>query len=252
MPRRTSLFVLNLRVRVDCMEFLMLVLYDAIAVAVLLISVNSCAKVGFAQTVTGIIGRIASFFGALFIGKAGSQLIYKLFLDNKILRFLEETVADSVSADDILESLSEAADTLPAFMANFYGLTSTELEESIGNSVLDAVTVLEQQIVEPAVTGFLHIVIFLIAFAVFSFLAKRFSEAVGFVFKLPIIKTADRFAGGLLGVVQGGINLYLIALVLRFVLYFLSDPPALFNESLIMDTLIWSRVYEFNPFEFLK
>ena len=168
------------------------------------------------------------------------------------MRFLQEVVGDNLSSSDIMESISEAANTLPTFMANFYGLTGSGLEDAIGDTVVGAVRALEQQIVEPAVTGFLHIVIFLICFAVLNFLAKRFSEAVGLVFKLPIIKTVDRFAGGLLGIVQGGINLYLIALVLRFVLYFISDPPMLFNEGLIMDTLIWSRVYEFNPFEFLK
>ncbi len=252
MPHRTSLFVLNLWVRDDCMEFLMLVLYDAIAVVILLISINSCAKTGFAQTITSILGRIASFFGALFIGKVSSQLIYTIFLEKRLMRFLQEVVGDNLSSSDIMESISEAANTLPTFMANFYGLTGSGLEDAIGDTVVGAVRALEQQIVEPAVTGFLHIVIFLICFAVLSFLAKRFSEAVGLVFKLPIIKTVDRFAGGLLGIVQGGINLYLIALVLRFVLYFISDPPILFNEGLIMDTLIWSRVYEFNPFEFLK
>ncbi len=236
----------------DLFEFLILVCYDAIAVAILLVSINSCAKVGFAQTITSIVGRIASFFAALFIGKASSQLIYTIFLEKRLMRFLQETVGENLSAADIMESISEAADTLPTFMANFYGLTGSGLEDAIGDTVVGAVRALEQQIVEPAVTGFLHIVIFLVTFVVLSFLAKRFSEAVGFVFKLPIIKTVDRFAGGVLGIVQGGINLYLIALVLRFVLYFISDPPALFNESVIMDTLIWSRVYDFNPFEFLN
>lgn len=236
----------------DILNFLMLVLYDAAAVVILLIAVSKCAKVGFAETITTILGRIASFFAALFLGKALSQLIYKVFLENRIYRFLSETIGENLSFSDVMESINEAAETLPPFMANFYGLTGNGLETAVGDTVIGAVRALEDQIVEPAVTGFLHIVIFLICFVVFNFLAKRFAEAVGVVFKLPVIKTLDRFAGGLLGVVQGGINLYLVALVLRFVLYFLSDPPALFNESMIMDTLIWSRVYEFNPFEFLK
>ena len=234
------------------MEFLLLICYDAIAVVILLLAVSKSARVGFAQTITAVLGRIAAFFAALFVGKAGSQLIYTLFLDNRIMRFLEETIADSATASEVLESISQAAETLPDFMANFYGLTGSQLESSVTDSVVGAVRALEEQVVEPAVTGFLHIVIFLITFAVLCFLVHHFSKAVGLVFKLPVIKTVDRFFGGILGILQGGINLYLIALLVRFALYFISDPPAFLNEGLIMDTMIWSRVYEFNPFEFLK
>lgn len=235
------------------MEFLCLVLYDAIAVVILLLSVSKSARIGFAETITSIIGRIAAFFAALFIGKAGSQLIYDLFLDQRIHRFLNETIADSVSAGDILNSIQEATESLPSFVVNLYGLSnSTYLEDAVNDSMVGAVRALEAQIVEPALTGFIHIVLFLLSFAVLCFLVHHFSKAVGFVFKLPVIKTVDRFLGGVLGVVQGGINLYLIALVLRFVLYFISDPPALFNEAMIMDTFLWSWIYEFNPFDFLN
>lgn len=234
------------------MEFLLLICYDAIAVVILLLAVSKSARVGFAQTITEVLGRIVAFFAALFVGKAGSQLIYTLFLDNRIMRFLEETIADSATASEVLESISQAAETLPAFMANFYGLTGSQLQSAVTDSVVGAVRALEEQVVEPAVTGFLHIVIFLITFAALCFLVHHLSKAVGLVFKLPVIKTVDRFCGGILGILQGGINLYLIALLVRFALYFISDPPAFLNEGLIMDTMIWSRVYEFNPFKFLK
>lgn len=234
------------------MNFILLICYDALAALILLLAINKSARLGFAQTIVGLLGQICSFFGALFLGKAGSRLIYQLFLGKRVLRFLEESLGDAVSANDIISSLSETADSLPTFLANFYGLSDDALQNSIGSTVRDAVQLLEEQVVEPAVTGFLHIVIFLIAFAVFSLLARHLAKAVGLMFKLPIIKTVDRFCGALLGILQGGINLYLLALLARLVLYFVNDPPGFFNERLIMDTLIWSRIYEFNPFTFLK
>ena len=235
------------------MELLILVLYDAIAVGILLMTVSKSSRIGFAQTITSFLGRIAAFFAALFVGKGGSRLIYKLFLDNRITKFLEESISDSASVGDIVESLEIAADTLPDFVANLYGISNKKfLEESIGDSIVDVVTVLEREIVEPAVTGFIHIVLFLITFAVLCFLVHHFSKAVGMVFKLPVIKTVDRFLGAILGILQGCINLYLVALLVRFILYFIGDPPALLNEHIIMDTFLWSRIYEFNPFDFLK
>ncbi len=235
------------------MELLILVLYDAIAVGILLMTVSKSSRIGFAQTITSFLGRIAAFFAALFVGKGGSRLIYKLFLDNRITKFLEESISDSASVSDIVESLEIAADTLPDFVANLYGISNKRfLEESIGNSIVDVVSVLEREIVEPAVTGFIHIILFLITFAVLCFLVHHFSKAVGLVFKLPVIKSVDRFLGAVLGILQGCINLYLVALLLRFILYFIGDPPAFLNENIIMDTFLWSKIYEFNPFDFLK
>ena len=67
-----------------------------------------------------------------------------------------------------------------------------------------------------------------------------------------MIQTLNRFLGAILGLVEGCIDLYLLALVLRLALYFIPDPPLYFNEGIIMDTILWSRVYRFNPFAFLK
>ncbi len=235
------------------MELLVYVLYDAIAVVILLMSISKTARVGFAQTITALVGRIAAFFGAMFIGKSGSRLIYDLFLGRRMEDFLEESIAGSTNIGDIVSSLQEAVDALPDFVANFYGLSShIDLEGALDTSIADVVSVLEEQLVEPAVTGFIHIILFLISFTVLCFLANHFAKAVGLVFKLPIIKTVDRFFGGLLGILQGGINLYLIALVVRFILYFVSDPPALLSESVIDETIIWSRIFYYNPFDFLK
>ncbi len=235
------------------MELLILVLYDALAVGILLLAVNKSARVGFAQTVTAFLGRIAAFFAALFIGKAGSQLIYRLFLKKGLTNFLRESIADSATVSDIAQSLELAADSLPDFVANFYGIGNSEtMLEALGGSLSDAVTVLEQQLVEPAVTGFLHIVLFLLSFFILSILVSNFAKAVGFAAKLPIIHTVDRFLGGILGILQGGINLYLIALAARFLLYFLGDAPAFFNEDIIADTFLWSRIYAFDPFDFFS
>ncbi len=235
------------------MELLILVLYDAIAVGILLLSVNKASREGFARTATAFVGRIAAFFASLFIGKAGSQIIYKLFLGKRIRTFIRDAVADSATVQDIVESIESAADTLPDFVANLYGLGDVDsFVDALNGSVFDVAAALEKQLIQPALTGFIHIVLFLISFAVLSILVHNFAKAVGFVFKLPIIHSLDRFMGAILGVIQGGINLYLICLAVRFVLYFISDPPALLNEGLIMDTFLWSRIYQFNPFTFLN
>lgn len=235
------------------MEVLIPVLYDALAVVILIVAVSRSSEKGFAATVTNIVGHVAAFFGALFVGKAGSQLIYSLFIQKKVLRFLKENLAGAIDIGDIADSLQSAADSLPGMVGNFFRLPALEqLEDQLGSSVSNAAVALEQGIIAPAITGFIHILLFLISFIAFCFLARYLSKAVGLAFSLPIIRTADRFLGGVLGLVQGGINLYLIALVARFVLYFVQDPPSFFNEAVIMDTYLWSWIYLFNPFSFLK
>ena len=235
------------------MEELIPVLYDAAAVIILIVALTKSANRGFASTVVNIVGHIAAFLGAMLIGKGASPLIYSLFIRGHVQNFLADNVSGAVSISQAMSEVYQAAESLPPVVANFFRVSDLEqLEASLGSTVTNILVTLEQEVIGPAITGFIHIILFLVAFTVLCFLARHIANAVGLVCRLPLVRTVDRFLGGALGVCQGGINLYLIALAARLVLYFIADPPEFFNESVIMDTFIWSRVYLFNPFGFLK
>ncbi len=229
------------------------VIYDIAAVILLLMAYSRGAQEGFAKTITNILGHIAAFFGALFVGKIGSALIYSMFLQERTLQFLRQNLMGSVDLSELVDNLQRASASLPLVVRNLFQVSDlTHLEGKLSSSMGNAAVVLEQELIGPAITGFIHIILFLIAFSILSFFAHQASNVVGGVCHLPVIRTADRFLGGLLGLLQGGINLYLIALAARFVLYFISKPPVFFNERIIMDTYIWRWIYQFDPFKFLQ
>lgn len=229
------------------------VLYDAAAVVLLLLAVSRGSAKGFARTTVDVLGHVAAFFAALIVGKSLSALIYSLFIGRPVNRFLEDALAQSIDNGDMLESLQAALDELPGFVAHFFsGANQTQLEHAVTGAVSNVVQSIEEAIVRPAITSFIYIILFFIIFAVLCFFVKRLASGVGLVFNAPILRPADRFLGGVLGLLQGGITLYLIALAAHFVLYFLQDPPRFFNERVIANTYIWSWIYNFNPFRFLQ
>ncbi len=234
------------------MNTLIPVLYDATAVVLLLLAVSRGSAKGFARTTVDVLGHVAAFFAALIIGKGLSAFIYNMFVGGPVNRFLEDTLAQAIDNGEFLPSLEAALEGLPPFVAHFFANTdSWQLESAFNGAVSDVVQSIEQTVVQPAITSFIYIILFVVLYAVFRFLVKRFASGVGLVFKAPLLRPADRFLGGVLGLVQGGITLYIISLAAHFMLYFLQDPPRFFNERVIASTYIWDWVYHFNPFQFL-
>lgn len=235
------------------METMLPIMYDLAAVVIVLLTVSYSSQKGFAATIVGVAGHIAAFFGASFLAKLGSQILYTTIIRGKVMEFLETRLFDAGEVGDLFSQLQEIVSELPKLAANIVssaGLDEAALSSAIGSTVSNAVKVLEQSVIRPAVTGFLSAALFVVLFFVFSILARSLTKAIRFVFRTPLLMPIDRFFGGVIGVAQAGIYLYLICVAFHLLFSFVGSMQYL-NQNIILDTFIWSRVYTFDPFSFL-
>ena len=147
-----------------------------------------------------------------------------------------------------MEQLQAAAAALPHISGNILG-TSIDLDAisaALANSTEQAVSVLEQNVIGPAIQGFVTAALFVLIFGVLGLLVRVLTSAVHFVFRSPILAPIDRFLGGAVGLVQASINLYLICMIFKLVFYLVGGMKY-FNQSIITDTLILSKFYNFDP-----
>lgn len=236
------------------MERFLPLIYDLMAVVIILVGIARGALRGFTATVVSLVGHLAAFLGALLLSKAGGQMIYQTVVRRHVLEFINQQITASPELGELLEQIGQMVQQMPRAAANILGLAGldeNQLAQTIGQTVSGAAAALEENIVGPAVVGFLAAALFVVLFAVFSFVARRLTSAAQWVCSIPGLQTMDRFLGGTLGLVQAGINLYLICIVVRLVLTFVAAPMEYLNLGIIQQTVIWSRVYYFDPFAFL-
>lgn len=228
--------------------------YDLAAVILLLITISRASKRGFTATIVTLVGNIAAFLGASFLSKAAAELLYKTVLHGQVSNFLETQLSGSSDLNELLQEITRMAEDLPRLAANITGITSlneASISEAIGGAMANVAQNLETTIIRPTVISFLSMIGFIILFAVFSFLVHRVADMVRWVCKIPGLQSVDRFLGGVLGLVQAGINLYLIGIAAHLILYF-AGPMRFLSESLIMDTYIWKWIYSFDIFQFFQ
>ena len=206
------------------MDKLVVLLYDLSAVLIILMTVAYSAQRGFATGIFRLLGRLAALFGSAFLAKNGAELIYDQFLKTEVTGFLNQNLQGGQLTDIISQALNSGAAQLTA--------------------------ALEQSVIGPAVRGALSAVIFSLCYLLLSGLVRLMTSAIHFVFHSPILLPIDRFFGAVMGFLQSCLNLYLICILFKLVFYLLGGMKYC-NQQIILDTMILSRFYTFDPLALL-
>ena len=70
------------------MDKLVVLAYDLAAVLIILMTIAYSAQRGFATGVVRLIGQLAAFFGAAYLSRWGSEIIYNQFFKTEVTAFL--------------------------------------------------------------------------------------------------------------------------------------------------------------------
>lgn len=228
------------------------IVYDLAAVVLILVVVTRNARRGFASTVVGIVGHLAALAGALFLANLGAKAIYQMFLHSRVQQLLEENLSLIASASPDLAQLEAAIEQtleqLPSFLVNASGLGSfgeSDLASLMAGGMAMTFEAVEETLVRPAVTGLVSLLLFVVLFAIFAFLARRLSGLAGWVCQNPLLQPADRFLGGVIGAGEALVELYLICVAMQLVLAFFGDMAYL-NRQILSDTIIWNWLGSFD------
>lgn len=220
------------------------IIYDILAVTIVIGCIKKGAKNGFAKTAVQTIGYICSAVAALVISSIAAALIYATAIEPAMISHLEESMQNSVDAESIVSSLTEAVEGLPAISGLLFDFSG--VAESLADSVsLDYLSIAEnvcESVMEPVLMPILKTLIFavmlIILLPIVSLIAKG-SKAVNDV---PIIGGANSFFGGVFGILNGILELCIGAVILRFVIS-AGIFPEYFSEEIISGTYLFKMIY---------
>ncbi|MBQ4128451.1 MAG: CvpA family protein [Ruminococcus sp.] len=219
-------------------------IYDIIVILIILISVVVGYKVGAAKTLLSLIGSIATFMLAVFLGDYLSNLIYDNFISQSIISSVTESL--SVNGSTI------SANTLPLFVRFAFGLTNTDLESLLSNAVNafpETVATSVESALKPVVISVLSFLFTSILFIVVYFLFRVLLLKVLLrIFKLPIIKGLNSILGVLCALINSVLLISFLAFLLKLIMPYLNNVPYIFSESIIYNSYIFYHFYSGNIF----
>jgi len=220
------------------------IIYDVLAVVIVINCISRGAKNGFAKTAVQTVGYVCSAIAALVVASIAAALIYSLALEPEIMTRIEEGISGAADAESVLNGVTSAIEGLPAIsglLFDFGGVAET-LAESFDLDYHEIAKNVSQTAIEPVVMPILRTVIFaftlIILFAAVSLIAKG-SKVVNDV---PVIGKANGFFGGIFGIVNGALELCIAAVILNAVIK-TGSFPEFFSEEIISKTILFRMIY---------
>lgn len=220
------------------------IIYDVLAIVIIINCIGKGTKNGFAKTAVQTIGYICSVIAAIVISSIAAALLYSTAIEPALVEHIEGSITNAADAADITARLTKAVENLPAIshlLFDFEGVAeslagSVSFDYSaIAENVSDAVI---RPVLEPLLKTVIFALVLIILFAVVAIVAKG-SKIVN---EVPIIGGANSFFGGVFGIANGVLELCIGAVILNMVIS-AGIFPEYFSEDIILKTHLFKIIY---------
>ena len=196
------------------------VIIDAIVVVILVAFTVYGAKRGLLRTLAGLLIVVVALVGASMLASTfsapGSKLVTPI-VQEYVTQKVEDAVTTQASA--VPEGDTDFLEEIPVEeLLTWLGLDEDvreNLAEKARENVRDTGASIALAVVESMVYWFVHSLLFVLAFIALVLLLKILVGAMGIMVKLPGLHGLNALGGGILGLVEGALLLFLAVWVAR-------------------------------------
>ena len=221
---------------------------DTILVAVVLISIIRAYIDGLFTAVIRLIGSLGSFYGAWYVSSTYSQMVFDKILRNALITrsysYLEQT-AQSIDIETALAQVigrwpQEFVDTILQKTQNSLSVLLTPTNESA--------VYLVDEFIAPIVVACISVIIFILCFIAIRFVCGVLAKMFKTLNKVPVLGFANRMAGGVAGIIIGGVNIILLSFLFSIIVIITGDSITWLNSQVIAGSQILALTGVINPF----
>ena len=214
------------------------VIFDAIALIVLISAVTVCARRGFVSSVLSAVLGVISVVLAVILSGPLAVFVYGAFLRGVIISSIENAVTEQLEAG--LIGAAGWLETLPSWAAALVpgGVNLPQI-----GSVLDVGPVVEELVdiaIADPIIMILRVLFMFVLFLIFWMIGRRVAFFFRRVDSIPLVGRLDTLLGGVLGVFWAAIILSWFAVCAVFYLAFSGGGGELINAQNLSGGFIFS------------
>lgn len=226
---------------------------DIIVIAALAIAFLRGIRKGFLGHIIGIVALLIGIFGGNYFAEKYAPKLAESFFMPWVSQKVEQAVSlTPFSPEKIIEYGDRAADEaeslltefldnidLPWFsLQNIHVSTITDFITSTADSAAQTGQKIQNATAAIIATKIAHMVIFIIAFIIVQSIAFYVLSIINKIFKLPIIGSVNRLAGGLLGLLSTTLVLTTIFGIISAVLPPATAPGGALSDEVLSSTYV--------------
>lgn len=209
---------------------------DLIIIALIIVFALIGMRRGIGITILNIAGIIVTAIAAYYLSGILSDFIYDTFLHQTITQNLQQIVSQSglqYAAQNCFDSLPDWVNGILSFIIGLFGISISEFQKNMQipqfNSV-NGISVIENSIKSVVTSAFDVILLVLLAIIIFI-IVKLIVKRLSGLFKLPVIKQMNKLLGGMLGIAEGIVFVFIAVNIFYAVVN--QTYPELFLNSLV-------------------
>lgn len=119
-------------------------------------------------------------------------------------------------------------------------LNPAEISEEEKESLAE---IIEREIIRPVMIKTVRTALFIVTFAAVLLIVSIIARAAGLIRKIPGVRSADSFAGGLLGLLQGLLLTAVLSVAANVFINLTSNANEYLNMETISGTFVFKRLY---------
>lgn len=200
-------------------------------------------KKGFIKSVVSFIGSFGALLAAGLLSRPIASGVFDLFFRNP-LRTTVETALLNAGAGSATEKAAQLLRELPGFLRSYIEANNMQgqLEATVNSGVATASDAVVN-LVSPLFISFLSLLAFFVLFLIARLVIKLFSKVLEGLFKAPLLGTANRALGGILGAARAFLFCLLIGVFLYVFVPLLDIQWSIFSPEIMKQSSLFSYFY---------
>ena len=172
--------------------------------------------------------------------------------------FRDANVDANAINDDIKNIFSSSVldkflPSMPGYMQgtvdNYISQSSNNMNETLKvltGTKQEAASYIEEHMIRSNVLSIVKIIVFIVVFSLSLLIFKLLSRLMSFINKIPLVGPMNTFLGMIVGIIQGLLAIYIIALIIHVLIALSGGEMLVFNTKTIENTILFKRIYDFN------
>lgn len=209
---------------------------DIIILAIIILFAVVGVVRGFARTLANFVGIAVAAVVSYYISDFLSQFVYDTFIKETVITNLQQTIQQSgfdYAVANSFEAVPEWIMGIISTIVGLFGATAEDFQSSIAipeNLTTTAAQTIERTI-EPVITTIFSSLLMFVLFIILLIIVKKLIKIIVKVFDMPVIKQINQLLGGLFGIAEGCVLVF-VAVNIFFAVIQTAGSPMLENEML--------------------
>lgn len=223
---------------------------DAAFLIIIAVCVIVAYNRGFAHTVISFVGTIASAVAAALLSNKFALSVYQKLMEPNLYKATKAKINELVYSGGFYDKIVDVKELLPDFLKAFAdnsAYSPEKISDMLAGSAEQAAQSIMEGVIEPLATQLLSMILFFVMFSLFLVAVAVIVKVADKIFEAPVIGGINRFLGGVLGLLQGGVICLAAAVLVTMFVNFTSNSNSYLNQSTVDNSLAAHYFFDYNP-----